>query len=225
VDFASTPKRQVPRSSTPKRLNQKNNQPAKASAINSGKKCSRVEPFSSTVLSNIADELLGLKQQVKTIPPPLLSSSVNQSGLTRPIKAHKRKLDMSVIDFNKIKYTARKKGSSTSKKCKMCERNEKQVLACPSNKRKKCQSTEVDNIWSRSGANGARKRLRYDPTSCQDLKWKSLKYPVKFFPNMKSQDIDRLNRAEDCVLSSYECHLKPVLKSSYSYGDYNVWIL
>ena len=45
---------------------------------------------------------------------------------------------------------------------------------------------------------------------------------------MKSQDIDRLNQAEDCcntVGASYECQLKPVLKSSYSYGDYNVWIL
>ena len=55
--------------------------------------------------------------------------------------------------------------------------------------------------------------------------FKNFKFPIKYLPNKKSKDIDRLSSVDDRHLGSYECEMKPVLKSCYSFGDYNVWIL
>jgi hypothetical protein len=219
VDIASTPKRKIPRSSTPKLLNKK-------SCKKSEKKPVRHqinEPFSSTVLSSIAANLFELKQAVKTIPPPLLSSSLNHDECSIQ------------IDFNRLKYKIRK---SSSKKIKV----ESSCRKCDRIKRKHQNTDGCSNSNSCEAKTNVRKKLKYETSesarkpkvtsslkqSTRKLSWRNLKYPIKYYPNMKSQDIDRLNTVEDCcntVGASYECQLKPVLKSSYSYGDYNVWIL
>ena len=221
VDIASTPKRQIPRSSTRKSLIKKS---SKKSEIKRSNRNPINEPFSSTVLSNIACNLFELKHAVKTIPPPLLSSSLNHDECSIQ------------IDFNRLKYKIRK---SSSKKIKI----ESSCKKCDRIKRKHQNTDGCSNSNSCDAKTNVRKKLKYETSeqsnkkskvssslkqSTRKLSWRNLKYPIKYYPNMKSQDIDRLNQAEDCcntVGASYECQLKPVLKSSYSYGDYNVWIL
>lgn len=64
----------------------------------------------------------------------------------------------------------------------------------------------------------------------QKKEWKKLKYPIKYYPNMKVKDIDR-NFADmydgssiPSLASSFEYNLRPS-NSCYSYGDYKFWIV
>lgn len=56
--------------------------------------------------------------------------------------------------------------------------------------------------------------------------FQNLKYPIKFCPNLKSKDIDRIQ--SECIDSlGYENNLLPCAAKSncYGYGEYNVWFL
>ena len=76
-------------------------------------------------------------------------------------------------------------------------------------------------------SNGSNKKQM--PTLTIEL-LKRTKYSIKYFPNMKAQDIDRLNVDTDDVQMSSSCgfelNLLPIVNSNcYLYGDYKFWIV
>ncbi|CAF0730432.1 unnamed protein product [Brachionus calyciflorus] len=70
-------------------------------------------------------------------------------------------------------------------------------------------------------------RNKYDNKSSDlPLNLKNLKYPIKFCPNLKSKDIDRINVLDTLSSMGYENNLKPTNNNNcYGYGDVNVWFL
>ena len=59
--------------------------------------------------------------------------------------------------------------------------------------------------------------------------WKKLKYPVKYYPNMKVKDIDRLSECNmgdaQSSCGSFECNMRPMVNNCYVYGEYKFWIV
>lgn len=180
VDFASTPKKQMPRSSTPKTLK-------KTSLRKVIKEKQSCQPFSSTVISEQAPKIVNSVMNKKCIPPPLLSSSsykVNRSLIAKTKNVSKRT-------------------RSSFASCKQCNIKPKRL------------STKLTKKSS---------LLLEQACQMQPNYFKNFKFPIKYLPNKKTKDIDRLNGAEDHL--TYDCTVKPpTLKTCYSFGDYNVWIL
>lgn len=107
--------------------------------------------------------------------------------------------------------------SSTHKKRKRC-------VEC-------CCCTHDCARTSRGAASGsvglsekrvAKKPRRRTSLDCNRANSHLDKYPIRFMPNRRAQDIDRCNPVDDALVS---CDLKPLLKNFYTFGDYNVWIL
>ncbi len=77
------------------------------------------------------------------------------------------------------------------------------------------------------------KPIRFDVNAknLMNREWKKLKYPIKYYPNMKVKDIDR--NFEDMyggsnipsLARSFDYNLRPVTNSCYSFGDYKFWIV
>ena len=164
VECASTPKKRLPRSSTPKTL------------LKSSTRRERplpCHPFSSTVIS------VHKSGKAKSIPPPLLSSST--------YRVSKRKNSRSSVA-----------AASTCKQCSVKKSSTRRLSTKLTR-----QSMLVEHVVG---------------VNMQPGYFKNFKFPIKFLPNRKTKDIDRL-------ASGHECNMKPVLKSCYSFGDYNVWIV
>ena len=175
VEFASTPKKNIPRSSTPKAQRR-----LKPRSFNSEK-----APMSSTLI-----------QENLRLPPPLLSSSLQSKCTQRP---------------NPL-LVLRSKSSKRAKRCLSSTRKSVHLKKIRVNKVK---------------SNGSNKKQM--PTLTIEL-LKRTKYSIKYFPNMKAQDIDRLNVDTDDVQMSSSCgfelNLLPIVNSNcYLYGDYKFWIV
>ena len=179
VDFASTPKKQLPRSSTPKTLK-------KASLRKVIKEKQQCQPFSSTVISEDKPKTINIVSHKKCIPPPLLSSS-------------SYKLNRSLTNRKNISKRTRNSFAS----CKQCNIKPKRLST---------KLTKKSSV------------LLEQACQMQPNYFKNFKFPIKYLPNKKTKDIDRLNSVEDNL--AYDCNIKPpALKTCYSFGDYNVWIL
>jgi len=183
VEYASTPKKSMPRSSTPKRLTSR----AKPKSDRVRKQAESAQtPFSSTVLSvaQIIQEQSNHLSQLKTIPPPLLSSSLIkppcQNSTRRILKRLNEKKNLTECFKSNHK-------KNCSFKCKY-------LCAKP----KKASTAIISSTL------------------------KSLKYPIKFYPNVKSQDINRLS-TKKCSQSESDPQMNIYCYGNY--GDYNVWIL
>jgi len=171
VEFTSTPKKQLPRSSTPKTLKK----PSLRKLVK--EKQQHQQPFSSTVISEQAPKIVNNVVK-KCIPPPLLSSSSYKGN-------------MSLITKNK---NVSKRTRSSFASCKQCNIKPKRL--------------------SKKSSVLLEQACQMQPNS-----FKNFKFPIKYLPNKKTKDIDRLNSVDDCKLNP------PTLKTCYSFGDYNVWIL
>lgn len=203
VDFASTPKKTIPRSSTPKAIKVKRSLREKLS-----------EPFSSTVISmqvssKTSKNMLNLIK--KTIPPPLLSSSAAHPNESLKLRKRARC------------STSQDKESSSKRSHKDSQRKSKR-----SKRSSSCKQCEMIK-YSKKTSNQDVIKLLKEPFRAFNVaaaaQQQEFKFPIKYLPNLKSQDIDRLNGCDDYI--SYENNMRPVQKatSSYSYGDYNVWYL
>ena len=181
VDFASTPKKNLPRSSTPRPI-----QLRKSVKESKQQQC---VPFSSTIISEQAPKVFNSLAK-KCIPPPLLSSSSYQPSLAKNPKRAR---------------------SSSCKQC--CSLKPKRLSTKVTQKQQQLQRKSAVNVLDHVAS-----QIR------QPNYFKNFKFPIKYLPNKKSQDIDRLSSIDD-HMAAYECSMKPVLKSCYSFGDYNVWIL
>jgi hypothetical protein len=183
VEFASTPKKSIPRSSTPKRLTTR----VKAKNERVRKQAEPVQtPFSSTVLSvaQIIQENSNHSSQLKTIPPPLLSSSLIKPSVQNSTRKILKRLNEKK-NLTECYKSIQKKNCSL--KCK---------YSCSKPKKKS--------------------------TAIISSTLKTLKYPIKFYPNVKSQDINRLS-TKKC--SQFDCDPQMNIYCYGNYGDYNVWIL
>lgn len=108
--------------------------------------------------------------------------------------------------------------------------------ACPSTlvvkKRKRCveccccSSDRVVRPASTSEVKKPRRRVSIDNNNniIHSLKANShlAKYPVRYMPNRRAQDIDRCDPVDEALIS---CDLRPFLRNCYAFGDYNVWII
>lgn len=107
--------------------------------------------------------------------------------------------------------------------------------ACPSTlvkKRKRCveccccSSDRVVRPASSSEVRKPRRRVSIDNNNnvMHSLKANShlAKYPVRYMPNRRAQDIDRCDPVDEALIS---CDLRPFLRNCYAFGDYNVWII
>jgi hypothetical protein len=176
VEFTSTPKKQLPRSSTPKTLKK-----SSLRKVVKDKQQQHQQPFSSTVISEQAPKIVNSVVK-KCIPPPLLSSSSYKGN-------------MSLITKNK---NVSKRTRSSFASCKQCNIKPKRLST---------KLTKKSSV------------LLEQACQMQPNYFKNFKFPIKYLPNKKTKDIDRLNSVDDCKLNP------PTLKTCYSFGDYNVWIL
>jgi hypothetical protein len=164
VESASTPKKTLPRSSTPNsiRISSKHSTNKKQQ-----QKRQLIVPFSSTLIS----EKKTIPYECKQIPPPLLSSSI--AGIETPQKVHHHHKKSKIHQCQK----------SNKKQQQQHDKRKQSVLKLKVQK----QIKQIQTVTNKSFN----------------------KYPIKYFPNTKTIDIDRVNVQDEC----------------YNYGDYNVWFL
>ena len=212
VECTSTPKKAMPRSSTRNHLlaplPEANHttapitSPAHKITTAPATRSRHATPFSSTVLSTYMTSLVtasGAGSKAKAVPPPLFSSSI--------------------IDEANAKRRPSETGATNKRR-----------TACH------CRSSCSGGVSSKKAKrqiNLAQQQQQQDVFVQRTLEsWRNLKYPIKYFPNVKSRDINRLS---DCATdacfgstmtsSSRQQVIKPVLKSCYSHGAYNVWVV
>jgi hypothetical protein len=161
----------------------------------------RVKQFSSTVIKQQSTIVKPSKHcsATKTIPPPLLSSSY----------VH--------VEEDKVQLGKRKRSSS---KKDLSNKQGAKKLKFLKESCHLCQKTT------------SKRKISYDGVDCRSVIprissrfIKNVKYPIKFYPNMRTQDIDRVNFVDDLYLG-YDFVPKPTQQTScYNIGDYNVWYL
>lgn len=173
VDYASTPKKNQPRASTPSRMN--NQRP-------------------NTLLTS---SVLRVK---KTIPPPLLSSSMRPAS-SQPLRKRKRPAAECCCCCTNSRATAVSNNGTVEKLDSKKARRRVSVDNFSYKPKPTCQQ-------QLNGLVGANSHLA--------------KYPVRFMPDRRVQDIDRCDPIDDVLVS---CDLRPFLTSCYAFGDYNVWIV
>jgi hypothetical protein len=220
VDVASTPKK-IRRSSTPKCV------AAAPQTIRKASSSKKVKQFSSTMIKQLSGVVAHQNTvskptrfsvaTTKTIPPPISSSSyvhiVAVAQVDDKVKLGKRKRSSSKRDVSNKPSAAKKlKYVKESYQCCPAATTTKRRADCSENRK----------------VEAAMQRI---PSSLI----KNLKYPVKFYPNMRTQDIDRINFVDENVLytmgSGFRATRQPqqqqhqAKSSCYNIGDYNVWYL
>lgn len=169
-------------------------------------------------------------KQIQRSSTPRMLLKLKKNILTSTL-IEKRSLNSGLTDLSNIKVS-----DQNTHKCKKNLRN--------SNKKRLKKSKKIDfvDFISSTGLSNEinidqinNKPFRGNGKCLEKSEWKKLKYPIKYYPNMKLKDINRLDNVEELYNrscpstnnngNSFIQNTCPYANGCCIYGDYKFWIV